>query len=47
MDNYNFNYSFSITGNCNAVVQDIFENVGGRLFYACPYNIKSVKPFCK
>lgn len=28
MDNYNFNYSFSIAGNCNVVVQDIFENVG-------------------
>lgn len=28
MSNYNFNYSFNITGNCNAVVQDISENVG-------------------
>lgn len=32
MNNYNFNYSFSIAGNCNVVVQDIFENVGGGIF---------------
>lgn len=28
MSNYNFNYSFNILGNCNAVVQEIAENVG-------------------
>lgn len=27
MSNYNFNYSFNVTGNCNAVVQEISENV--------------------
>lgn len=28
MSNYAFNYSFNVTGNCNAVVQEISENVG-------------------
>ena len=27
MSNYAFNYSFNVTGNCNAVVQEISENV--------------------
>ena len=27
MANYNFNYSFNITGNCNAVTQEISENI--------------------
>lgn len=28
MSSYAFNYSFNVTGNCNAVVQEISENVG-------------------
>ena len=27
MANYNFNYSFNITGNCSAVTQEISENI--------------------
>lgn len=27
MANYNFNYSFNVTGNCNAVVEEISENI--------------------
>ena len=28
MSNYAFNYSFNVSGNCNAVVQEISDNVG-------------------
>ena len=27
MSNYNFNYAFNISGNCNAVVVEISSNV--------------------
>lgn len=27
MSNYSFNYSFNVTGNCNAAISEIAENV--------------------